>query len=597
MLSSENGKNHFFTTNLMKGTALIAFILQFMTVPLLAQEFTFSGEIKDGDSGEPVSFARCQILPDGKSGFVADLNGTFLHRAAEQKIAVMITAIGYEPKKVELSVDAPNIIELQTAPLWLPEVVIRYVDHERELLQRVLDAIPENYPPQSERITGRVIEQLATDSLYQDLIYSADANIEADKLTYSKRNTYSSVRILDGELEVQKPRYSAFTTILAGAHNVHRFDVVAAREAPLDDIHSKKYKFQLVDTLSYIGRALFKMQFETPKYQGALYIQDSTYALVKAEYTVKKEKLQSFTQNRYSNRLFRKFTTEYFKEDGFFRLSFINYQTGFSEKDVLPPNCIYVNNFFYLNTHTPSTDLIPFDDQINYNDRLVQVLSKDTPVQLRASGFQEVQKVFSNISYAAGIGLIRYKPGSEPSALFESGLDGQLRSHVNELLWAFQVNYRLNNAWGIEYVGGASIDFSRKVSSHTLLISRLQAITKNQRWRFGIGAGANYFNSELETGEGVAFGDLLQNSNLQTGSIDVIEKSRQVNLITRLQLKYRTGTRAYLTLDGYLPLKLYNNLETIGRQGEEEVPLYEGNFRNSFRPGYYQFGLGLQLYF
>ncbi|TXB65575.1 carboxypeptidase-like regulatory domain-containing protein [Phaeodactylibacter luteus] len=578
----------------MKGITLIVLILQLMSLAISAQEHTFYGEIQDVDSKELIPYAHFQILPEGQSGFVADLNGTFSHRADEQKIEVMITAIGYEPKRAELTVGAPNIIGLHAASLSLSEVVVTYVDRERDLLQKVLDAIPENYPQQSERITGRVIEQLAADSLYQDLIYSADAIIEADKLTYSKPNKYSTVRILDGEVEFQKPGYSPFTTIIAGAHNVHRFDVVAAREAPLDDIFAEKYRFKLLDTLSYMGGALFKMEFETPGYYGALYIQDSTYALVRAEYTTKKEKLQSFVQNRYSSRLFRHFTIEYFKEDRFFRLSFINYRTGFSEKDVEPANCIYLNNFFYLNRHTPSTDLISFKDQVHYNDRLVQELSKGETAQLQGRGFQGV---FKNISYNVGLGLLRYKPWSELSALYESGLDGQLRSGVNEVVLAFQVNYRLNNVWGIGYAGGASIGFTRKVNSHSLLMTRSQPITKNQRCLIGISAGANYFEADLETGEGLPFGDLLQNTTLQEEAVQVNESSQQINLITGLQLKYRVGARSYLALDSYLPFSMYNKLEVIAKQGEERVLLYGKNFRNPFSLGYYQFGLGLQLYF
>lgn len=577
----------------MKWIPLIVLIVAFMAGPLRAQDYRFGGEIRDGETEVPVPFARFQILPDGTSGFVADLNGNFSHQATERKLEVMVSSIGYATKRVELTAGISNFISLQPAPISTEDVVITYIDHERVLLQKVLDAIPENYPRESERITGRVIEQLATDSLCQDLIYSAEAMIEADKLAYAKRNKFSTVRILDGEVKLQKPDYKPFTNIMAGAHNVHRFDVVASREPPLDDIHSKKYRFQLVDTTSYLGEAMFKMRFETPNYEGALYIQDNTYALVKAEYTVKEEKVKGFSMSGSSSRLFLNFTTEYFKADRLFRLSFINYRTGFAEYDREDANRLYLNNFFYLNRHSLSTAPIPFNDQLNFSDRLALEVPQDTSDQLRGRGAQKIHK---NISMGTGIGLLVSKPRSELTALNESGLDGQLHQRAYEVLFTSQFKYRLNNAWGIKYVGGGSIGFTRRVSTHSLLIARSQPIAHNQRWLIGIGAGVNYLSAALETGEGLPSGNLLQLTPLSAETTQIIERTRQGNLITSLQLKYRASGSIYVVLGGYLPFAVYDRLDIVAGQGEERVLLYEQDSRNRLRPDYYQVNLGFQLY-
>lgn len=577
----------------MKWIPLVVLVVVAMAGPLRAQEYRFEGTVQDAESEEPIPFARFQILPEGKSGFVADLNGNFSHLAMTQKLEVMVSSIGYETTRFELAAESSRLIRLQPAPISTDDVVITYIDQERALLQKVLDAIPENYPQENERITGRVIEQLATDSLYQDLIYSAEANIEADKLSYAKRNKYSTVRLLEGKVERHKPDYKPFTNIMAGAHNVHRFDVVASREPPLDNIYSKRYRFQLVDTTSYLGEALFKMRFETPTYEGALYIQDHTYALVKAEYTVKQEKVQDFAMRGSSSRLFLHFTTEYYQSDRLFRLSFINYRTGFSEQSRVPTKRIYLNNFFYLNRHTPSTAPIPFNDQINFSDRLVLELSPDSSAQ---SPGNAPQKILKNISLGSSLGLLAYQPVSELSALYASGFDGQLRGRVNEVLFVSHIKYRLRNAWGIAYVGGASINFTRRVNSHSLLMTWSHPLTRNQRWLFGIGAGANYLAAELETGEGLPFGDLLQYTPLEATRAQLIERNRQGNLIGNLQLKYRVSGNLYVALGSQLPLNVYSRFRVFAEQGELREVLYERDLRNRFRPGYYQLNLGIQLF-
>jgi|GEM_PF-5933278 len=577
----------------MKWMTCIALIVAFMAESLKAQEYSIRGEIRDADSEEPIPFARFQILPAGTSGFVADLNGNFSHQATERKLEVMVSSIGYEKKRVELTAESSNLIQLQPVPISTSDVVITYVDHERVLLQKVLDAIPENYPVQNERITGQVIEQLASDSLYQELIYSAEAMIEADKLPYSKRSKYSTVRILDGEVKFQKQGRSPSIQIMAGAHNVHRFDVVASREPPLDNIQSKKYRFQLMDTTRYMGEDLFKMGFETPEYNGTLYIQDSTYALVKAEYKIKEEKVQGFALSGGSTRLFLNFTTEYFKADSCFRLSFINYQTGFSDVSIVSDDRVYLNNFFYLSRHNPSETLIPYNEQNNFTDRLVMELPQDTSEQVQGMGFR---KIFKNLSSSFGVGILRYMPNSETSALYASGLDSRLRSQVHKIVTYTQLKYHLNKAWGIQYAGGGSIGFNRNIASHSLMIVREQPMTKNQKWLFEIGTGANYLKADIETGEGLPFGALLQNSTLREETAQIIEQNRQFNLLATLQFKYRASTRLHVILGGYLPLNVIHQLDIQAGQEDERVLLYQRNFRNRFRPDYHQLNLGVQFY-
>lgn len=574
----------------MKWITLLTLLLQLLTGALFAQEYTFQGTIIDENTGEPIPFAHCQILPDRATGFVADFNGSFSHQSKEKELEVVVTAISYEPKRVGLTEGSNQLIQLEAASFAMNEIVVTYVDHERAMLQKVLESIPKNYPQKSERITGRVIEQLATDSSCQNLIYSADAIIEADKLNYSKRNRYGTVRVVDGDVEVLEPLNSSFTNIVAGAHNVHRFDVIAARFPPFDNIQSKKYQFQLVDTLSYMGQALFKMQFETVDYEGDLYIQDSTFALVKAVFNVKKDRMSHFPGGGDSERLFVNGIIEYFKEDDFFRLSFINYQTGFSKKDADPAEQIYLNNFFYLNKHHPLKKSIPYKDHLGFSSKLITELDVDSTA-LQDENKKDFKK---NFSIDMGFSLLKYRLISRLSVLQDYNLDAELRNQKYRLLTTIGLNYQINNIWSVGYTGGFYIN--DKLSSHTLLLNWTYPITKNRRWLIGIGTGLNYFKANLNIGSGTPFGELLQNTILTNNTAQIREESRQFNLLTHLQLKYQLVGNIFATFGSSIPLDWQNKVKVTTSQDDNSVLLYESNIRNGFQWTYHQYSLGLLMH-
>ena len=80
-----------------------------------------------------------------------------------------------------------------------------------------------------------------------------------------------------------------------------------------------------------IKKALFKLKFSTPKYDGFLYVQDSTFALVKGEYISKsRECLGNLMSD--TRRLYLNFDLDYAIVNDLFRLSYINYQTALVTK-------------------------------------------------------------------------------------------------------------------------------------------------------------------------------------------------------------------------------------------------------------------------
>lgn len=568
-----------------------------------AQTYRFKGKVLDVKTQEPIPFAHCKLLNDSK-GFVTDLDGQFRYESDQERLEVLVSSIGYTNAQATLLAKENNIILLQADAQVLMEVVVTYVDHERELLQKVLDNIPQNYPQQDERITGKVMEQLAQDSLYQDLIYSATSNIEADKLTYGNKNTFSTVKILDGEVEFIQPMDSSFTKIYGGVHNLHRFDIIAARMEPFDKIQKKDYRFELVDTISYQGSALFKMKFDTDSYTGYLYIQDGTFALLKGEYRKKEHKLDSWFRGSY--RLFLSFTTEYFPEDSLFRIGYINYQTGFSETDASDAKKVYLNNFFYLEEAQETQDLIPYNEQTNFSDILInEIPTKQlSPTDTTALGAiisrkpeKRLVDYLRDFSFSYELGIL-YNQFSTTSFQHTSlGIDARIEPREILFLLYNTIEYSFSNSFRLVYSGGTS--FKRnQIESNILLARYITPLNKNRRFLLGLQGGINYLTSNLDlqnqvTTSGGNFGGQL----FSEGTLTLKERTTQFNVATGLQLKYRIGNRTYLTFTGDVGFSLNHQSRIQGVQGEIASEIFRTTTSYQFNPVYYQGLLGLHTEF
>ena len=158
-------------------------------------------------------FTHFEVLNSKAFTDLLDINGNFSFLSDLNELIVKVSAIGYETATITLLEDRQNTIILQPSVFTLGEIPVTYVDRERELLKKVLENVPLNYPQKTERLKGEVVEVLAN-SLFKDLIYAAKASIEADKFSYSK-NDYGNVQIADGQVTLHQSMDSTFIGTLS----------------------------------------------------------------------------------------------------------------------------------------------------------------------------------------------------------------------------------------------------------------------------------------------------------------------------------------------------------------------------------------------
>lgn len=588
-------------SNLFRKHISIILSLLLCGVFAVAQTQTITGVVLDLETNRPVPFAHCQVEGSPK-GFVTDLNGKFNYETSKTSVRVSISSIGYSTRSISLSAAQVNTIFLQADAQLLSEIVFTYVDKERELLQKVKDNISKNYPVETERLTGTIVEQLAKDSSYQDLFYTATSVVEADKLTYANKNIFSTAKILDGEVEYFQPMDSSFTKIYAGIHNLHRFDIIASRMEPFDNINNKSYAFELVDTLIYNDQALFKIWFEASKYQGFLYIQDGTFALIKGEYLGRQEKMKAFSLGR--NRLFLKFTTEYFKEADRFRISYINYQTGFAENKKADADKVYLNNFFYLNEAKKVQTLIPFNEQTDYTAIIIDELSPKEATLIDSSKLvvqsnqqreKNILDVLENFSAAYAFGIFDHRFSTNKIQNTSLGIDAAFPTRNRNLMFYQSIGYSFSNTFHLVYYGGASLKRGA-ISTHSLLTRYTRPITKNRRLLIEVHLGLNYLDTNLKMEENLfSKGGTYQNQTFSPGAINLVEETTQINLVSGLQLKYRIGSRFYLTLSSDIPFSLNNETRIEAQQGEIISELMKSSDTFQRETNYFQTLIGLQM--
>lgn len=139
----------------------------------------FKGVVLDKTTHQTIPFVHFSYAK--KKGFVSNEKRAFQIIESFESIKVKVSAIGYISQKIDLKPNKKEVIYLDNNIELLNEVELVLFDQKKELLKRVIEKIPTNYPHQNETITGIIHEEFFGDSLFQDTIYKARYNIQSNK--------------------------------------------------------------------------------------------------------------------------------------------------------------------------------------------------------------------------------------------------------------------------------------------------------------------------------------------------------------------------------------------------------------------------------
>jgi iron complex outermembrane receptor protein len=167
-------------TKKLKKEIYILSVLVFYGQLLAAQLRTFSGQVIDSLSQEPVAFSMIRVSESNRL-FNADARGKFeLMLENKESVKVLIYSSGYTEKEMMLDAGTPVIIKLSPAHRYLNEVVVT-ASRFQELFMKSSASI--------EKINEKGLNQLPAISFYETLNNLSGVQLVTTSLLFKQINT------------------------------------------------------------------------------------------------------------------------------------------------------------------------------------------------------------------------------------------------------------------------------------------------------------------------------------------------------------------------------------------------------------------------
>jgi hypothetical protein len=303
--------------NTMQRLFLIASFL-FLFFNAQSQQI-ITGEVIDLENGELLPFATI-AFKNSTLGTVTNSQGSFTLQVPELLVSdsLVISYIGYEDAFVPLTkISSPIIIELTPAILQLADLVILPLSPE-DYLKRAVKKFPLNYANQPFTTKSYYRELLAENNEYLSLNEAVFKSSYPDYQDTIKnqhqlvlyRNTQDKERIdfmrsfADKQNNKQKKKAEKkeeewneddsrdlVQANFGGPETILSLDLINGEEVCLDSTRFKKFRYSFGPSMSYQGRALMVINFESKgqvdnqRQKGVIYLDLASDAITGLEYS------------------------------------------------------------------------------------------------------------------------------------------------------------------------------------------------------------------------------------------------------------------------------------------------------------------------
>lgn len=251
-----------------------------------------SGTVTNAETGEVIPYAGISVL-DEPFGTITNKDGQYELKIPEnyQKKKIVFSCMGFDRESLN-----PESMKGETVDMALRPVDIRLREIEVAAIDPVVilgkfeERIAENYPDEHWLMTSFYRETLLQDKTYVNV---SEAVIDILKAPYDQPLREDRIRLLKGRKspDVQPFRWVDFK-MQGGPFYMTKLDVVRTLDTFLDREYRRFYNYELDYVTDYAGRPAFVILFEPagkmdfPCYEGKLFIDRETYALVHAEFSL-----------------------------------------------------------------------------------------------------------------------------------------------------------------------------------------------------------------------------------------------------------------------------------------------------------------------
>jgi len=267
----------------MKQTGIILFTL-LVSIAAWAQKTTVSGTVVSAQTDKPV--AGASVVAKGVT-VVTNEDGFFTLKSDSAIAALTVSYVGYRSRQVTVADNAANLrIALQPTTIQLQEVLV-LADNPRELVNKAISKIPQNYSRQPGLYECFYRE---TTMKRQHYICVAEGVIDMYKSPYTHRTTRDKVAIRKGRRLLSPKKSDTLSVkVTGGPVTPVWLDLVKNTDFLLnpEDLSCYDMKMEaptsIGDRMQHVVRLIPHAPMPYALYFGKLYIDQETLAFTRAE--------------------------------------------------------------------------------------------------------------------------------------------------------------------------------------------------------------------------------------------------------------------------------------------------------------------------
>lgn len=250
------------------------------------------GLVINREEKDVIPYASISVLRTN-IGTISNIDGEFELKIPEsmKQDTILFSCLGYIQQRQPISEIATDncTIYLQPTSVQLKEIKVTVINAE-DIIGKILSKISLNYSRNPEIMTSFYREVLKQDNKYIDV---AEAVMEIRKAPYENTYTEDKVKFIKGRKNLNvKPFQFVDFKIQGGPYYITKLDVVKTLDSFLDPEFRDFYKYTLDEIVEFDNRPTYVIQFKPKEkvdyacYQGKLYVDMSSFALVRADFSL-----------------------------------------------------------------------------------------------------------------------------------------------------------------------------------------------------------------------------------------------------------------------------------------------------------------------
>ena len=287
-----------------KSLILIALVLCCLTMAAQTDAvWTFSGKVVDVRTRKAMAHVS---VTDRTVGTVTNEEGEFTLKLKAEPEAVTFSCLGYKTQRLTAAeckaLQAEGkAVQMQASSVVLSEIIVRGIDHPRDLVEEAIRKIDVNYPQKANLLRGFYRE---TAQKRQRFISVSEGVVDVYKTPYFRMDWRDGVSILKGRRLLSQRKNDTLAVKLQGGPVLPvALDVVKDRDILLNSKELDNYTFrykgakQLGDKMQFVIEISPLLVRDYPLYVGELYIDQETLAFTRIDLQLDMSNTDKVTQS------------------------------------------------------------------------------------------------------------------------------------------------------------------------------------------------------------------------------------------------------------------------------------------------------------